>query len=97
MKHSSIFANNSEADASELLENIEEKWSRYYVDSDVTNRFKHSILTLSAAIGLKRNYYSCQVINRDNTAVMSFQLVKRRLYDAILFSDGTWLLNLMRR
>ena len=42
-KHiSSRFSGNSEAFASELLENLEEMFPRYYMDSDVISKFKSS-------------------------------------------------------
>ena len=36
------FSWNSEADTSEFLENVDEMSPRYYIDSDVSNRFKSS-------------------------------------------------------
>ena len=40
---SSRFSSNSEADASELLENLEEIFLRYNMDSDVINRFNFGV------------------------------------------------------
>ena len=50
-----IFSTNSEAAASELVENLEEMFPRYYMDSDVIIRFKYSNM-LPVAKGL-REYF----------------------------------------
>ena len=39
---SSRFSSNSEAYASELLENLEDIFPLYYMDSDIVRRFKYS-------------------------------------------------------
>ena len=38
---SSRFSRNSEANTTELLENLEEMFPRYYTNSDVSNSFKY--------------------------------------------------------
>ena len=37
---SNIYSSNSETSASELLQNLEEMFPQYYLNSDVINRFK---------------------------------------------------------
>ena len=41
---SSRFSSNSEAKASKLIENLEEMFLRYYMDSDIISRFKSSTM-----------------------------------------------------
>ena len=48
-------SSNSEASASELLENLEEMFPRCHMDSDVISRFKFSVLPI--AKGLKHTLH----------------------------------------
>ena len=67
---SSRFSSNSKANASELLENLEEMFTRYNIDNDVISRFKSSphagVWAAVKGLKSKKNIYQVHFIELDS-------------------------------
>ena len=82
---------NSEASASELLENIEEIFPRYYMESDILNRFKSSPTHPSRSIDIElfqiyEILYNLTSKSAENNSFSSEALDKRKVNILTLYA-----------
>ena len=82
---------NSEASASELLENIEEIFPRYYMESDILNRFKSSTTHPSRSVDIElfqiyEILYDLTSKSAENNSFSSEALDKRKVNILTLYA-----------